>query len=330
MPLPHLTGAAWLAWRQHRATYRTVAAVSALFALWALWERRELVSGVHAYARSCLRLPQYCHDGSGLADPSTVHLLFDQVTPALTYLAPVAAALIGATLFAQDMENGAHRLAWTQSIGRREWTVAKLVLATAVTVAGAVLVTAPVTWWWYTNWRGQGEGGIDGRAWRATSAWNDWSFFSSTGPAGVAHILLALMIGAAAGLLLRRLTASIALAAAVTGTVQWALARLRPHLLTPHLTEAVGTAYPTAPRGSWYLGGGYIRADGTTTGYPCSAKDAPDPGRCLGAHGIVGQYRQDLPLSRLPLLQTIETGICVTAAVALVALCLWRVGRNAT
>ncbi|WP_405588219.1 cell wall protein [Streptomyces sp. NBC_01190] len=335
VPVPRPAGVLWLAWRRHRAVYRTVLVVAALAALWAVWEHHQLTAAVHDDVRTCRRMADVCRaDPSGsVVSPShewgTVRLLFDQVPSVLRFLPLAVAALVGAPLFAQDMENGTHRLAWTQSVGRREWAAAKLATALTVTATAAIVLTGPVTWWWYTSWRGEHTGGLDGYVWRTTASWDDWSFFPYVGPAAVAHLLLALMIGAATGMLLRRTLAAVAVAAIVSEGAQLALAAARPHLLATHVQRGTGLHFPVPPMDSWYLDGGLVRTDGSLTdSYPsCAPRVGFDA--CLQTHGLVGQYSRSLHIDELPLLQLVETGICLAAAAALIAFCLWYVPRIA-
>ncbi|WP_329138712.1 cell wall protein [Streptomyces sp. NBC_01476] len=334
LPLPRPAGALWLAWRRHRAAYRTVAVLAVLGALWAVWEHHQLVAGIHDQVRTCRRIPEACpQDPNGISSAShewgTALLLLRQASSVLRLLPVVVGALVGAPLFAQDMESGTSRLAWTQSVGRREWAAAKLATATAVTAFAAIVFTVPVSWWWYTSWRGHHAGGLNGYAWRTTAFWDGWPFSSYAGPVGVAHLLLALLTGAATGLLLRRTLAAVAVAAAASEGLQLALDLLRPHLLTAHIQRSAGLHFRRAPLDSWYLGGGYVRADGSLTDTYPSCPSRMDSATCLRTNGIVGQYSRSFHIGQLPLMQLIETGICLAAAAALAGFCLWYVPRIA-
>ncbi|SEG89578.1 hypothetical protein SAMN05216223_120126 [Actinacidiphila yanglinensis] len=338
-PLPQVAGPAWAAWRRHRAAYRTVIALALVCGLWALWEHHQLLAGVHHYADACRKVRQSCDpsgDQSGGAHqpapprvPVVVHTLFDMAPSVLRFLPLVVGALLGGPLFGQELEAGTHRLAWVQSVGRREWVAVKLAVATGVTAFGAVVLTAPVSWWWYASWRGHGRPGLDGYAWRAVTWWNDWDFFAYTGPVGVAHLLLALMIGAVTGLLVRRTLPAVAVSAGLCEAVLFGLGRLRSHLLTPYvLRHGYGQLAPSQPRDAWYLGGGYVRADGSlTTKDPCAGPGVKDIMTCLRQHHVVGQYDSDFRMSQFVPLQLIETAICLSAAAALAAFCLWYVPR---
>ncbi|EFG65801.1 ABC transporter permease subunit [Streptomyces sp. SPB074] len=318
VPLPRPVGALWLAWRQHRALSLTTLALAALAGAWALRQHHLLVTGVESYAARCGPDP-YC----GRPVPDAVDTVLHRAPPVLDTLPLVIAALLGAPLFAQDIERGTHRLAWTRSIGRAEWVVAKLLVASAVTTAAAPLITAPVSWWWYTLWRGRAAPGSPGVAWRQLAAGSDWPFFEYTGTVGIAHLLLALLTGATAGLLLRRLVPAIAAAAAAAWGLRTALRWLRPRLLPAEVCPAPTVDYPPLPPNTWHLGGGYLRTDGSATSHvPCPQ---PYPGApqsaCLHAHGIRGPYTRDLRPSQFLPLHLTETAVCLVLAAVLALAC---------
>ncbi|MGQ4434553.1 ABC transporter permease subunit [Streptomyces sp. SAS_260] len=257
-----------------------------------------------------------------------VHTLFNWAPSGLRYLPLAVGALLGGPLLGQEMEAGTHRLDWVQSIGRREWVAVRLAVANGLTAFAAIVLTAPVTWWWYASWRGHNHSGLDGKAWRALTRWNDWDFFAYTGPVGVAHLLLALMIGAVTGLLLRRTLPTVAVSAALCEAALSGLGALRPHLLTPYVVRGYGRLPPNDPRDAWYLGSGNVRADGTlTTGHPCPGPNVKDFSACLRQHHVIGQYDSYLRTSQFLPLQLIETAISLSAATALAAFCLWYVNR---
>ncbi|SCE10426.1 hypothetical protein GA0115246_110816 [Streptomyces sp. SolWspMP-sol7th] len=223
LPLPRPAGALWLVWRQHRVFYLATLALAALAGAWAAWQHHLLVTGVESYAGHCGPDP-FC----GRPVPDAVRTVLHRAPAVLNSLPLVVAALLGAPLFAQDIERGTHRLAWTQSIGRAEWVVAKLLVASAVTAVAALLITAPVSWWWSTVWHGRATTGSQEVAWRQLAAGNDWPFFEYTGTVGIAHLLLALLTGATAGLLLRRVVPAVAVGAAAAWALRTALRWLRP------------------------------------------------------------------------------------------------------
>jgi hypothetical protein len=110
----------------------------------------------------------------------------------------------GAPVLAREVERGTHYLAWTQTVPRRRWLVAKLAwLGLLVTLAGLAL-------------------GAMIAAWTATFAgtrfayrFADLAVFTTTGVAGGAWWLFAFMVGVAGGALLRRMLPAMAVTVAV-------------------------------------------------------------------------------------------------------------------
>ncbi|MFJ6985581.1 MULTISPECIES: cell wall protein [unclassified Streptomyces] len=326
LPLPRPAGVLWLAWRQHRAFHLTVLALAALAGAWAVRQHHLLVTAVDSYAAACGPDP-YC----GRPVPDAVRTVLDRAPSVLNSLPLVVAGLLGAPLFAQDIERGVHRLAWTQSIGRAEWVVGKLLVAAAVTVTGALLVTAPVSWWWYAVWHGRASTGSSGIAWRQLAAGDDWPFFAYTGTVGIAHLLLALLAGATAGLLVRRVVPAVAIGAAAAWALQTGLRGLRPHLLPAGVRPAPTVDYPPLPPNTWHLGGGYLRVDGSLTDrIPCPQPYPDSPqSACLRAHGVTSPYSRDLRPSQFLPLHLTETFLCLGAAVLLAVVCSLYVRRVA-
>ncbi|MFS8197268.1 cell wall protein [Streptomyces sp. CWNU-52B] len=323
-----MTGLIWPTWRQHRAAYLLLLALACAAGAWAVWQHHVLVTDIRVYGETCTR-NDGCHPGEEV--PGGARFVQDQAHTALRWLPPVIGVFLGAPLFAQDLESGTHRLAWTQSWSRQRWIATKLATAGLVVSLGALLLTVPVTWWWHSIRAGRAGDGDTGAAWRAATPQTDWSYLPYTGPAGIAHLLLALAAGAAVGLLLRRLLPAVAVSAAVVAGLQLALDRVRPHLLPATIRRHADPATPEPLVNGWHLGQGFVRSDGslftTPKSIPCEGESWEEYARC---QGITGSYSRDLRPSQFLPLQWMETGICLGAAALLVALCLWWVRRITT
>ncbi|MEU5699151.1 hypothetical protein [Streptomyces aurantiacus] len=323
-------GLARLAWHQHRTAHRTVLALAVLAAAWALWEHHQLVTAVEHWATTC---PNGLTDSPPVCDhtPGAVRTVMEQAHPPLRYLPVAVGALLGAPLFAQTLQDGTHRLAWTQSVSRRQWAVAKLCVTGGVTALAALLLTAPVTWWWYTIRHGRTATGPIGTAWRDSTPQSDWSYLPYTGPAGVAHLLLALTTGAALGLLLRRVLSAVALSAAVTLALQTGLEQLRPHLLTPTIERTSSVVFPNRTTNAWHLDQGYTHADGSLTEtYNCPPGSWEAVQRCARSQHITGSYIRNLDPQQFLPLQWLDTAICLTVIALLATFCLVHVRRMKT
>jgi hypothetical protein len=126
---------AWVTWRQHRIALGGVATLLGALALY-LWQDGLRVH--HAYAAATV-----CHPASSYACQNLVinfNTAYGPTTYTIATLLQVVPALIGAfvgaPVLARELETGTFRYAWTLGVGRRRWTLAKLVpLAVAVTAA---------------------------------------------------------------------------------------------------------------------------------------------------------------------------------------------------
>lgn len=269
-----------------------------------------------------------------MSSPPVAVDVFHRSLAALSYVPAAVGALIGGPLFAQDLESGAHRLAWSQSVDRRLWARGKLAVAVAAVTLGATALSAAVSWWWLATWQGQHESGRQGSAWRYFTSQERWDFFAVTGPVAVAHALLALLIGATAGLLVRRTLPAIALGAVVSEGGLMGVGALRAHLLPPVIVSRAGgfdpLGYIVAGRAApdaWRLHSGFVRADaGLLSNRVCDAGFSGAP-RCLSRAHVVGTYSSYHPMSQFLPMQGIETGMCLAVTAGLAAFCVWSVTR---
>jgi hypothetical protein len=231
----------WVTWRQHRAAFVSVLAVlgvAAVFqAAWGLKIHRDYAA-LTACRAGCPSLNAAFNSGDWhVGDAVNILMQF----------APVLIGMFaGAPLLARDLETGTFRFAWTQSIGRERWIIAKLaILGTFI-----VVVTAPLgelNGWFMQPFLPQ----ENLTAMTAT-------LFDSRGIAFPAWTLAAFMLGAFAGMLLRRIVAAMAVtmgAYALLAIVTWLF--LRPNY-------PVGGFWPAQfTEGGWLLVLSVLLAAGT-------------------------------------------------------------------
>jgi hypothetical protein len=103
----------------------------------------------------------------------------------------------GAPLVARELEEGTFRVVWTQSVTRRRWLLTRLAVLGLVATVASALLSLVVTWW---------SSPID----RAKAS--PFSSFDVGGVVPVGYALFALVLGVAAGLVLRRTVAGMAVA----------------------------------------------------------------------------------------------------------------------
>jgi len=150
----------------------------------------------------------------------------------------ITGAIIGAPLVAREVEQRTHLAAWTQSVSRRRWYLAKIsALAAGLAVAGPAAGTINA---WLQRELASGD---------ATAT--RWSWFVASNLALAGEAMLAFALAVALGALLRRTLPAIG--GALAGfTVLLLAARWTVLALTP-ASRTTGPHF-TAPAGSWILG----------------------------------------------------------------------------
>jgi hypothetical protein len=336
----------WLSWRLFRMQAAITAVALALVAVAAA------AAGTHIAAlyqgsgiRACNSLGDCGARASSFLTQVNANVLNHLPLLLGTVLVAVPAILgmfWGAPLVASELEAGTHRLAWNQSVSRSRWLAIKLALSGLATVTAAGVFSLIVTW---------SAGPIDqvnmDRLLPAT--------FGERGVAPAAYAGLALALGLAAGILIRRTVPAMALTLAGYTAVQAAMRWIRPHLISPvHAITAVtasdigGIGIHVLPDGSgtmtltgatslpgrWVLADQTINAAGQpVTDIPLTATGPLSVQSCTGAQArsclahITGHgYRQLLtyqPASRFWAFQWHETAIFAVLTAAIIAFSFW-------
>jgi hypothetical protein len=224
---------------------------------------------------------------------------------------------VGAPLIARELEQGTYKLIWTQASSRRRWLAFKLGLLLALTIATAVAFTALMTWWrWPLD---QIEGHF------ATYV------FDFEGPVVTAYAVFAFALGTAAGVVLRRTVAAIAVTLVGFLAVRFPIELLVRPRYQPPLTLigdpiVLGKRTDLGGPGTWVVGGGFQDATGHRLSDPelnTVARSARDAGQAwpqyLHDHGYL-RWVDYQPADRLATFQTIEAAIFVAVAVLLIGL----------
>jgi hypothetical protein len=326
---------AGVTWRQHRIALVGVAVLLGALAVW-LWI---IGSSLHnAYAAAVA-----CHPASSAACQSLVSIfdgMGDHMTGAtspggvfLQVVPVLIGAFVGAPVLARELETGTFRYAWTQGFGRRRWALAKLILLGLVLAAATGAVGVLVSWYYQPYFAAGNQSlGLSQIPPFAT-------LFSLRGVAFPAWTLAAFVIGALAGMLIRRVVPAIAATLAVYAGLAVAVGgSLREHYLTPLLTSS-----PNLPGTAWTIGQWWSRDGRFAFASPpmsllnqfCSAPPT-GPGKpsfgtfaqCLAPHGytMMTSYQ---PASRFWPFQWIEGGWLLALSVLLIAATVWLVQRRA-
>jgi hypothetical protein len=223
----------------------------------------------------------------------------------------------GAPLVAREVEQGTHRLVWTQGVSRLHWALVKFGLLGAITVVLAVGYALGVSWWF--------EPLVSASTGRLA-----YLSFDVQGVVPIAYTLFALALGIFAGTYWRKVLPAMAIALVAFAAVRVAIEVLaRPRYLPAQtLTFAPsGRLTPNPASGDWVMAQGVRNAAGELVLPDAQIGPCP-PGGCGAGPGEagVGAYNwvQYQPGDRFWLFQGIETGIFVLLAAALVFFALRR------
>jgi hypothetical protein len=230
---------------------------------------------------------------------------------AIYWTPSLVAVWAGAALVGRELESGTAQLAWTQGVSPTRWLATKLAVPAALLVAGTTVLVLlhrtvfasnefPLSWEWYED-----------------------GAFTGNGTVGIAQPLLALAVGALAGLVLRRALPALAVSFLVTGAVQFATGELTPRLW-PYET-AVGTLdhYTTPDNALWGDQGAL-----TSTGARIPDPLCGDSTKCLADHDVTGYFTDYHPSSHFWPLQLIETGLTLAVAATAVGAAFWLLRRR--
>ena len=325
----------WLTLRQYRS--QAIAGYAALAILAALF----LITGIqifNTFADSGLKA---CLARSG-ADCNTLATYFSDRYSSLQWFLPVvliAPVLFGmfwgAPLVARELENGTHRLAWTQGVTRGRWITSKLVVILGSAALASGILAATMTWW--------ASAFVQARNWVRL----DFGPFDLTGFVPVAYTVFAVALGIAFGALIRKTLPAMVATFGVFFAVRIpiiAVARERymaaKTVLTPFALKGEMSA---AGARDWVLRSDVIDRTGATVGQfgfspqmlaercpdllaPGVTPEKIDAGRCLSRLGY--QISETFhPDNRFWTFQAIESAIFLVLAAGLVAFVIWRVKR---
>lgn len=215
----------WLAWRQFR-----VPAVSVLAGLVAVGVLLAIT-------------------GPGLVgrtDFSNLDELYSGTLIAVYALPAVVGVFWGVPVVTREIENGTHRLVWSQSVTRERWLATKLGMGVAAAAVATGLLSLAVGWW---------AAPVD-----AAASSDDGVFgprispllFAARGVAPIGYAAFAFVLGVAVGIVLRRTVAAMAVTLVVFAAVQLAVV---PHLVRPHLLPATEETVAITRSDIWQIRG---------------------------------------------------------------------------
>lgn len=319
----------WVAWRQHRHHLSAGCAAVALLAVVYVNQRAGLENYLqHSGLKGCLALPD---EGCGnlIGGLRAIHPSILQTLPYLN-LAPALVGLFwGAPLIAAEVDNGTHRLVWTQAISRSRWLSTKFVMLTIGCVLFGIAAGAADRWFMDPYIR---AGAISPVA---------PNYVALIGVAPAAFALFAFALGTAVGSLVRRTLPAMMITLAIFVPLRLIWEQQRYHFLSPvRVAYSPNAARPTGvSRQDW-------RTDAATsmidrTGHPVtdaqigqwctnaanSVVKNSGLNDCLAAHGV-RQVEWYEPASRFWHLQELDVVVFGTLAVVLLAVAAVRVIRR--
>jgi hypothetical protein len=285
----------WVTWRQHRAMLiglTSVLAAAAVFLLIAGLKVRQDYAGLAHCDFATVTYPSACatkisHFNNNDWTLGNTCLIFMNLAPALI------GAFTGPAVFARELENGTFRYAWTQGIGRVRWAIAKLVLLGTVLAVLAWAFSQLYSWFF--------------NPFLTTEDMNVLaaSVFDTRGIDFAAWVLVAFMIGAFLGMLIRKIIP--AMAATLGGylgvmLLAWLVLREDYPVAIDTTNGKLVNGGPAGPGSPWILKSWTV-------------------GRT--------QWWRYIPVSRFWPMQFIESGWLLVLAIALGAATLWLVRRRA-
>ena len=303
----------WVTWRQHRLPLVTVAILFAVLAALLVVQGIGMHAAYQAFGLSYSHPADTARTISFAGTFENEYLGVGMYWPRfLMFLPLVIGAFIGGPLIARELETGSFRFAWTQSVGRTRWTIAKLaILGLALTVM-ALGFSALFAWWYRPFEQLMG---------RATEV---------EGLVFAARLLFGFALGAFVGAVVRRTVPAIAVTMALWLAVVVPIAAfLRPHFEAP-LTGRVNMAAKFGTE--WTLSQWWVTPQGhrlSDAAYNVLIRRLPtsDPQAWLTSHHYV-LWESFQPASRFWTFQVIEaSGLCVLA-LALAAATVWWVRRR--
>jgi ABC-type transport system involved in multi-copper enzyme maturation permease subunit len=306
-----------LTWRQARPNLLSSAALLLLIAVFSVLAERAMsdslrtsgLSGCLAGGGNCARLQNVFFDENQGIIKTYQWLNFVPLMIGLFW---------GGPLIAREIEQGTHRLAWTQSVSRRRWLTVRF----GCFALGAIAVAAIVTW---LLTRGLSPISLIPR-YESSDAYSRMNpnVFDFEGIAPVAYTLFAFALGAAAGAVTKKVLPAMEITLVLFLPFRLVMQSLRSHLVSAStVTYPFATASPRNDLGDWVFKRETISPTGQVVGR------VPVAATCdqLTGNGCTppGYSMRDTyhPLSQFWSLQVIESGIFLGAALLCLGVTVW-------
>ncbi len=331
----------WVIWRQHRR--QAIVAAAALGVLTVFFG----ISGPamsHTYHSSglatCMKSRFDCGDLLNAFDSK--YNSFQFLVPLFLVLPALIGVFWGAPLIAREFEQGTYRFAWTQSVSRRHWVVAKIAGIGGATIALGAVFAGLVTWWSVTLITTHTDRFVPG-------------IFDLRGIVPIGYTLFAIALGIVLGEIIGKVLPAMGATLLGFAVVRIVLdVFVRKHYMTakttvvPMITPKLDHGpFRARGLGEWILGEntldktGHIVARGGGFDFGFLSRHCPNipaPGKgivnvvggkdpilsCVGRLGLQAQTIFQ-PGNRYWTFQWIEFGIYAVLAAGLLAFAVWRI-----
>ncbi|RSM40743.1 transporter [Amycolatopsis balhimycina DSM 5908] len=316
----------WLTWRQHRKqalfTFGALIALAAIMVPTGLAMHAKYDSLGLPGCRAALGSASMITQTEATARCESLGHQFQQQFSGMVFVAVLFVVLpvlvgvfFGAPLVAREVEQGTHRLVWTQGVSRLHWALVKFGLLGAITAVLAVGYALGVSWWFQPL--------VSASTGRLT-----YISFDVQGIVPVAYTLFALALGVFAGTYWRKVLPAMGIALVGFAAIRVAIEVLaRPRYLPARTLSFAPDSRqtPNSASGDWVLDNGVRNAAGELV-LPGAQIGPCPPGGCGATEAGPGAYNwlRYQPGDRFWTFQGIETGIFVLLAAALVFFAIRR------
>ncbi len=252
---------------------------------------------------------------------------------AILSLPALIGVFIGAPLFARELEQGTHVLAFTQSVSRTRWMFSKLVVALVPALIVLIALQYLVSWWL------SAAGTLGPLMGGSFSALN----FGIAHFSPVGYALFAFALGAFIGVASRRTLVAMTAGLGAFIVVRFALSGLVNRLIPAQRLEvAPGTPMDVHQDGSLVLDEGWLDTAGQpvsgdragTLLQACKSTPTGTPNTqegflaCLPQSGLAKRYASFIPESQAWQVHLIDASIYSGLAVLLLAGTVWVLRRQ--
>ncbi|HEY0495920.1 MAG TPA: ABC transporter permease subunit [Kutzneria sp.] len=322
-------------WRQQRAQLITLLAVLMVGAGAVIVARMSMTSYLDGHGLTSCVTGGIQGNGCGTdVAQSFQDIWFDRMKIAQLFVLalPVLVGLFcGAPLFARELEQGTHVLAFTQSVSRLRWMSSKMLVSAVPALVVVAVVQLLVEWWV----------GAAGKIGPLASGPYFYATFGSSGFAPLAYTVFAFTLGMFVGAVSRRTLVAMTVTLGVTVVLRFVLSSVQQFLVPAQRIVSDDPSASLAEAGSLEVFGGYLDANGAVVptakaadaigncGSRGDATPVTDNAACYRDHGLAKWFADVVPVSAAGAVHLVEAAIYLGLAVVFVLGTGWAVRRQA-